>query len=65
MFYGREYLSLLNSVRYIESDKGYKFVLNNKLTLKTNKNVVTDAVKVIIYLRTGSTSNIMSNKLIY
>ena len=49
----------------MESDKGYKFVLNNKPTLKTNKNVVTDAVKVIIYLRTGSTSNIMSNKLIY
>ena len=49
----------------MDSDKGYKFVLNNKPTLKTNKNVVTDAVKVIIYLRTGSISIVMSNKLIY
>ena len=38
-----------NLVYYIESDKGYKFVLKHKATLKPKKNMITDTVKVIIY----------------
>lgn len=46
-----EYSKNLNLVYYTESDKGNRFVLKNKATLKPKKKVITHTVKVIIYLQ--------------